>query len=82
MQRSRQAFWIRWMEHLGKVPCNHSSKEHMALVTCFIESIIQGVSIKNKDSIRSATVKGSAETNCTPFTLYKALKDEEHIAKQ
>jgi hypothetical protein len=49
MQRSRQAFWIRWMEHLGKVPCNHSSKEHMALVTCFIESIIQGVSIKNKD---------------------------------
>jgi hypothetical protein len=51
------------MKALGKDPCNHSSEEHMALVTCFIEieSVIQGDSIKNKDSIRSATVKGYAE---------------------
>jgi hypothetical protein len=49
------------MKALGKDPCNHSSEENMALVTCFIESVIQGVSIKNKDSIRSATVKGYAE---------------------
>jgi hypothetical protein len=88
------------MKALGKDPCNHSIEEHMALVTCFIESVIQGVSIKNKDSIRSATVKGYADQinelhklrgfqppifnhrDNAPFILYKALKEEEHIAKQ
>ena len=33
----------------------------MALITCFIESIIAGVSIRNKDSIRAGTVKGYAD---------------------
>ena len=49
------------MKALGEDPCNHSSEEHMALMTCFIESVIQGVSIKNKDSIRAATVRGYAD---------------------
>jgi hypothetical protein len=59
--RSRQAFFIRWMRKLKKDPCNHSNDEDMALITCFIESIIAGVSIRNKDSIRAGTVKGYAD---------------------
>ena len=37
------------------------SDQHNSLVTCYIKSLIAGVSIRNKDSIRSETVKAYAK---------------------
>ena len=46
------------MNKLNVDPVGPPTEEHLALLTCFVTSLIQGVNLKDKDNIRSATIKG------------------------
>ena len=86
------------MNKLGVDPCSLPTDQHNSLITCYVKSLIAGVSIRNKDAIRSETVKGYAnEVNklhylrdlplpiskaSDPGILIKNLKDEETIARR
>jgi hypothetical protein len=76
---TRQAHYIQWGLIMGILdPCGHQ-RGYERIVAIYIGYLMSGVNFKNKDSLRSNTIKGYATGINSLFTLRSVKRPQEEI---